>query len=134
MRNDIYFVLTGVTTPTGGREQLESFLDTIRTEVVDEIARRIKDLNRRETKTLADYIESENRYNEIFYMEYNRAVDNMKGVTEKFTGINLDTIEAWKLDKRYFAQFNNFQQYTAVVNHNLYTLRTILLGIFEESR
>ena len=134
MKTEIYFVLTGVTTPTGGREQLESFLDTIRTEVVDEIARRIKDLNRRETKTLADYIESENRYNEIFYMEYNRAVDTMKTLTEKFTGINLDTIEAWKLDKRYFAQFNNFQQYTAVVNHNLYTLRTILLGIFEESR
>lgn len=134
MKMDIYFVLTGVTTPTGGREQLESFLDRIQLEVEYEIERKIKVLNGRETKTLEDYFETENMYDTIFYQEYNTGVNVMKILAEKFTGINLDILDVWELDRKYFAQFGNFQQHMAVVKHNFKTLKTVLLGIFEESR
>ena len=134
MKTDIYFVLTGVTTPTGGREQLESFLNTVMSDVEDTITIKIKVLNGRETKTLEDYFETETLYDTIFYQEYNRAVDMMKVITEKFTGFNLEALDVWKLDRKYFTQFGNFQQHMAIVTHNLMTLKTILLGIFEESR
>lgn len=134
MKTDIYFVLTGVTTPTGGREQLGSFLNKVMSDVEDTITIKIKVLNGRDTKTLEDYFETETLYDTIFYQEYNRAVDIMKNLTEKFTGINLEALDVWKLDRKYFTQFGNFQQHMAVVTHNLMTLRTTLLGIFEESR
>lgn len=134
MKNDIYFVLTGVTTPTGGREQLENFLNRVMSDVEDTITIKIKVLNGRETKTLEDYFETETLYDTIFYQEYNKAVDTMKELTEKFTGINLETLDVWKLDRKYFTQFGNFQQHMAVVTHNLTTLKTTLLGIYEESR
>ena len=58
----------------------------------------------------------------------------MKDLTEKFTGYNLEALDVWKLDRKYFTQFGNFQQHMAIVTHNLMTFKTILLGIFEESR
>lgn len=134
MKNDIYFVLTGVTTPTGGREQLENFLDKVMSDVEDTITIKIKVLNGRETKTLEDYFETETLYDTIFYQEYNKAVDTMKELAEKFTGFNLEALDVWKLDRKYFTQFGNFQQHMAIVTHNLTTLKTTLLGIFEESR
>lgn len=134
MKNDIYFVLTGVTTPTGGREQLESFLNTVMDEVENTITIKIKVLNGRETKTLEDYFETETLYDTIFYQEYNKAVDTMKEIAEKFTGFNLETLDVWKLDRKFFTQFGNFQQHMAIVNHNLKTLKTVLLGIYEERR